>query len=268
MLKQQMKLAAQILIALVIPGSLQQCSDTNVNPVIRKNPPVLNLDGNGVKRKMHGQAFTFEASVYQDYEFTLGSTSSANIQVYWGDDQVTPYRIDSEYYPIAHTYRYGGSYPVRITGDVRNITSFSSYYGNAQFTDINFKALTNLREVVVGLTPAPSTIDLSHNRKLEKVSLGDLHELESVALPGTHNIWSIEIYGRSSINTREMDAVIDNIYKNTQAKKIRNGIFYLSNRWEDEDSPDMMVGPPSASAILKLKKLQDVYGWQITPALP
>jgi hypothetical protein len=255
----------RLVIAVVTLAALQQCTDSDIVPTSKG--PNSTINSTISNRVNTNRAFTITASVYESFEIGLGTVSATNIMVTWGDGDVTPYLLTSSYHSIAHTYDNSGSYPVTITGDVRNITFFNSYYGNGQFTSVNFKALTNLRYVEIGLTPTPASLDLSHNRKLERISLGDLQELGALALPNTHNISRIEIYGRCLLDTQDMDAIIDNIYQNARAKKIRDGIFYLSSRWEDETTEEFMVGPPSPSGILKLKKLRDIYGWEIIPAL-
>ena len=265
-----MKATLKLLLALMVVSISQQCTDPDIKPYSQMsgNKSLINAS----KRATTGRnAFTLQPSVLDEYMFALGTTSpSARISISWGDGIVTPFTITSSYQDVEHTYTHGGyyfDYTMRITGDINKITFFSSYYGSAQFTTIDFKALTNLEEISIGLTPAPSVIDLSHNHKLVKISLIDLEDVESLILPRTHNISWIDLFGLD-FTTEDIDGVIDNIYKNTVTKKITNGTFGLAMDDEDENEEGPMMGPPSTSSINKLRDLQDSYGWTILPALP
>jgi hypothetical protein len=265
-----MKTTFNIFLALMILGIFQQCIDADLKPNTQLAGS-KSLIAASKRLNTVGHAFTLQPSVLEDYTFGLGTTSpSARISIAWGDGTVTPVTITSSYQDIEHTYTYAGSYfdyTMRITGDLNKITFFSSYYGSAQFTSIDFKALTKLEEISIGLTPAPSIIDLSHNHKLVKISLIDLEDVQSIILPRTHNLSWVDLFGLD-LTTADVDGVIDNIYKNTLSKKITNGTFGLAVDEGDENAEGAMMGPPSTSSLRKLRELQDSYGWTIHPALP
>lgn len=265
-----MKSSLKILLTLVLAGIFEQCIDADIQPdaQLHGNKPLVNASNQPTAMR---HAFTFQASVFDEYTFALGTaTPSANIVIAWGDGTVTPLTITSSYQDVGHTYTYldpNLDYTISITGDLNKITFFSSYYGNAQFTTIDFKALTKLEEISIGLTPAPPVIDLSHNHRLVKISLIDLEDVEMLILPRTHNISIIDLFGLD-FTTQDIDGVIDNIYKNTVTKKITNGMFGLGMDDENENEESLMMGPPSSASIIKLRELQDFYGWTILPALP
>ena len=265
-----MKTTFNIFVALVILGIVQQCIDADLKPNTQLAGS-KSLIGASKPPSTVGRNFTLQPSVLDEYMFGLGTTSpSARIIIAWGDGEVTPLTITASYQDVGHTYTYRGQYfdyIMRITGDLNKITFFSSYYGNAQFTTIDIKALTKLEEISIGLTPAPSVIDLSHNHKLVKISLIDLEDVQSIILPGTHNLSWVDLFGLD-LTTADVDGVIDNIYKNTVSKKITNGTFGLAVDDGDENVQNAMMGPPSASSLRKLRELQDSYGWTIHPALP
>jgi hypothetical protein len=265
-----MKPKHTFLLVLMMLAICQQCIDADIKPKNSFKSGKLLIDG--AKRPITVRhAFTLSPSALDYYVFALGTTSpSADIIVAWGDGAETPFTITSPYQDIEHTYAYSGyysDYTIRITGDLNKITFFSSYYGSSQFTAIDFKALSKLEEIEIGLTPAPSVIDLSHNHKLVKISLIDLEDVQSLILPRTHDISRIDLFGLD-LTTGDIDGVIDNIYKNTLTKKITNGLFGLGMDDGDDNEEGPMMGPPSISSIKKLRELQDSYGWTILPALP
>jgi len=59
-----------------------------------------------------------------------------------------------------------------------------------------------------------------------------------------------------------MDALIDQLHSGAVANNITGGEISFHAYAPD---PSIMVGPPSAAAINKLRNLRDNYGWALSP---
>jgi hypothetical protein len=216
-------------------------------------------------------AFTMVADVAatditQPFYFYIGGTEG-EISVNWGDGTIETYSLDTEYeFEVAHSYTIPQDYPIVITGDLKNIRYFYSFYGGSVFREISFKNLTNLIEIRYGLTNCPKVIDLSHNTKLQFAMLPHLADMETLILPRSHEISFIEIDGINQLNTEDIDRFVDNIYNNTVKKNITNGIIGMRGYWAQEEGDFTMVGPPSPAAMTKLLYLQNNYGWSVSPS--
>jgi hypothetical protein len=215
-------------------------------------------------------AFTMTAQAGASLEFPfyfyLGG-ESMNISINWGDGETQDYSInDPQGVEITHAYAAAGTYPISITGDIEKITHFYSFYGGSVFSEIAFRHLTNLREILYGLTYCPNTIDLSHNTKLQFAMLPGLMNLQTLILPENHEIRFIEVDGDNQLNTEDIDAIINNIYTNSSAANIREGTFGLRASWAQPEDDLGMVGPPSAETMVLLQSLRDDYGWLVNPS--
>jgi hypothetical protein len=216
-------------------------------------------------------AFTMLADVAatditQPFYFYIGGTGG-EISVDWGDGTIETYSLDTEYeFEVAHSYTIPQDYPITITGDLRNIKYFYSFYGGSVFKDISFKNLPNLIEIRYGLTNCPKVIDLSHNSKLQFAMLPHLADMETLILPKSHEISFIEIDGINQLNTQDIDEFVNNMYNNTVKKNIMNGMIGMRAYWAQEEGDFTMVGPPSPEALAKLALLQNNYGWLISPS--
>jgi hypothetical protein len=199
------------------------------------------------------------------FYFYIGA-EGANLSVNWGDGSIEEYSVNEPSgIEISHAYAVTGTYSITVTGDLDKIVHFYSFYGGSEFSNISFRHLTNLRELLYGLTACPSTIDLSANARLEFAVLLGLRDLETLILPEEHAINFLEVDGDNLLNTDDVDGIINNIYSNVIASGLREGLLSLRASWT-QDAEDMtMVGPPSADAILLLDELRNDYGWSISP---
>jgi hypothetical protein len=202
-------------------------------------------------------------------EFSFELIFTGTITIDWGDnsrDTTLTFTSPTQAW-LPHSYPAAGNYPITVTGDIDQITMFYSYYGQGPIDAIDFAPLVNLTEIRFGLTRSPQIIDLTHNTKLEFAALAGLDAVQ-ILLPAEHNISTITIAGPNGLTTEAVDAVIDNIYANSVAKNITNGLFDLVAHWYEPEGATMFVGPPSAEAMAKLRILQDDYGWEISPVVP
>jgi hypothetical protein len=216
------------------------------------------------------RAFTMTAEADGDLEspfsFYVGG-ESMNISVNWGDGNVESYSINDPYgVEIAHNYAAAGSYPVTITGDLRKIVHFYSFYGIGDFSRISFRNVPNLRELLFGLTSGPATLDLSRNNKLEQAMLPGMRSLQNLILPETHNLVFLEVDGENGLDSNDINAIIQNIYTNTSASGRREGVFGVRGTWYQDEGDMTMIGPPSAESIELLNSLRNDFGWYVHPS--
>lgn len=190
---------------------------------------------------------------------------SGTLTVDWGDGSTETKSLTLYETEFSHYYAAAGYYPVAISGDLDRVSSFYSFYGDGEFSDIRFDHLVNLNEIRYGLTACPGVIDLRFNRNLEFAMIPSLLNLETLYLPQRHRISFLEIDGVNHLDTEDIDAIIDNIYANTVRENITGGLLSLALVWYQEETDTSMVGPPSAAALAKLDLLRDNYGWQIRP---
>ena len=219
-------------------------------------------------------AFTIGATPLHDYDsdvpgydFQFYMKGSGSITIHWGDGSSSVHQFTDSWDTFSHGYATSSEYTIAITGDIKNITYFDTYYGMGAFNAINFKRLAALEEISIGLTESSSEIDLTHNTKLKVVALAGMQQLEKLILPKHHNISHIYLDGPFKFDSEDVDGIIDNIYANAVAKNITGGRITLYREWYQEEGDMSMVGPPSASSIEKLHTLKNTYGWEVTPSL-
>jgi hypothetical protein len=205
---------------------------------------------------MHGRA-----TASNTFSFTVQSATGGDVVIDWGDGTTTAHELD--YTSKSHTYATGGSYFISVTGDISKINYFSSYYGDAVLDQINLEHVTELKDMRCALTESPTSIDLSHNTKLEHLDVGAARQLEHIELPTEHNISGLNINGPNNLTIDAVNYIIENIHTNAVNKNILDGFFNLKKVFYEANSP--MVGPPSSESITKLQVLRDSYGWNVVP---
>jgi hypothetical protein len=211
---------------------------------------------------------TAEADANPEYPFYfyIGG-EQANLSINWGDGETETLTINEvQGQEITHDYAAAGSYPITITGDLDKIVHFYSFYGGSVFSDIQFQHLTNLEELLYGLTASPATIDLSQNTNLETAMLPGLRDLETLILPETNSLTFLEVDGDNRLNTDDVDAIINNIYTNASSANRREGVLGLRASWAQAEDDMTMIGPPSAESLILLESLRDEYGWIVHPS--
>lgn len=215
-------------------------------------------------------AFTMTAEAMADPEypfyFYIGG-SDAELSINWGDGSIETVTLtDSHGEEITHAYAAAGHYPITITGDLDKIVHFYSFYDGSIFSEIQFRHLTSLKELLYGLTAGPATIDLSHNEQLETAMLPGLRDLETLILPETHGLKFLEVDGDNNLDSEDVNAIINNIYTNVSARNLREGVLGLRASWAQEETDMSMIGPPSAESLILLESLKNDYGWTVHPS--
>jgi hypothetical protein len=266
-----MKSIVQSLVMLLFACSLQNCQD-NLSGELSESEQTITAQK--IKERQQNNVFTLSAIVREDYgvpanKFLMYITgSSGKITINWGDGTDSAFTFTDNELGLEKIYAAPGRYEITITGDLKNIQRFQSSYGEGVFDSVNFKNLTGLESLRIGLTPGPEVIDLSTNRKLREVMLTDINELTVIRLPKNHSISSASIAGPNNLSSSTVDEVINSIYEAAVKRKIYNGYFnvmYLF--YENPEVAKDLVGPPSSTSVAKLRTLQDVYGWEIVPSL-
>lgn len=197
------------------------------------------------------------------FQIDIVSRSGGEITIDWGDGVIESgsLREDGEF--LTHAYSDGGRYFISITGDISRITDFYSYYGMGPLDRINLDHLTELIDLRIGLTHSPSSIDLTHNKKLELINMAGCVNLEEILLAPDNRILFMGIEGPNNIGTAAIDNIIDKLYQSVLADGRRNGGFSFPVAWYEETN--VMVGPPSYFSLFKLDELTDNYEWTIYP---
>jgi hypothetical protein len=259
-----MKTLSRTLILLACAYLLQQCEETDAPQV---NPAFD--DVNTSAAKINTFVFYAIAAENNSFLFDLGGTPGYRVFIDWGDGTSTEFSFDANTPTptLEKIYDTPGRYKVTISGDIREITSFSSSYGQGVFDSINVSALRKLERFSVGLTHGPQSIDLSSNTQLTSVGLTNVYELSEIILPKKHRIQSISIAGPNQLTTAVVDQVIKNIYDNAVKTNLYFGYFNalkLFHLYGGEGYGEL-VGPPSATSLVMLKELRDVYNWEVLP---
>jgi hypothetical protein len=214
-------------------------------------------------------AFTMVGQTDADAEvpfyFYIGA-AGADLIIDWGDGSVETRSINEPGgEEVTHPYAVAGSYPITITGDLDKIVHFYSFYGGSVFSEIHFRRLINLKELLYGLTHCPAVVDLSYNTKLEHAMLPSLLDLEQLILPAKHQLAFLEVDGGNRLDAADVNAIISNLYTNTSAANRRDGILGLRAYWAQPEDDMTMIGPPSAASLVLLESLRNDYGWIVRP---
>jgi hypothetical protein len=210
-------------------------------------------------------SYTDYSSFNNSFKFYLWGGNNGIVTVNWGDGVVDVRELQPAYVgrPFFHLYPCPGDYPITITGDLDNITLFKAGFGNGAIDKIDFTHLSEVKEVSFGLAPSPAVLDFTSNLKLETLILIALTDLEEVILPPSHNISLVSLDGENRMTTPAVDAVIDNLCRNTIRKNIRNGSMGWRMSWVQEDNS--IIGPPTATALAQVKIMKEKYGWMFYP---
>ena len=131
--------------------------------------------------------------------------------------------------------------------------------------EIDFTQLTALTELRFGLTRSPRVIDLTHNLELTFLNLSGLQNTEILDLPHHNKVNVLLIDGCKALTTGSINAIIDDVHFSAVTDSRYEGIFTLREEWFEET--DVILGPPSAASIDKLRDLRDNYLWFIAPEL-
>jgi hypothetical protein len=220
------------------------------------------------------------ANLYQDQFLTFNITATemgtrltfflsgngGRVSVNWGDGTIEKKYVTSRI-RLEHEYGNMKNYTVNVSGDIKTITELELNYADMVFNKIHFGGLTNLKYLNFNLFAAgPITVNLSRNRMLEHITLLGIERMEDVILPSTNKISSLDISGDNNLSTAAVDRIVARIHDSV-VNSPRAGFITLRATWYQEEGDNAMVGPPSSYTINKLKKLRDVYGWNVNPEI-
>jgi hypothetical protein len=245
-------------------ATLLQCTDYGERSRLDKNqltgsPQEKSATRGRVTSAQSG--FTIKPNVLY-YTMTLNGTPGM-LFINWGDGSNTqPFVLDGISAAASHGYAGPGDYEINITGDIDQVTSFESYYGDGEVSDVDLSGLTALTQISMGFMNGPSVIDLSKNTQLSIVHLVRIAQLKQVLLPLNTILRFIDVGGPNQMTTTDIDNVIDQVYTGALANQTTIGRFFLNGK----SSPGSgAVGPPSPTGWAKLGDLQNNYGWEIQP---
>jgi hypothetical protein len=266
-----MKISLRLVLIIVAALPLTQCTEEEIQVAKDQfGAEALTIANTSTNLT---NAFTIGATPLYDYDeqvsgydFQFYMKGSGSITINWGDGAISTHQFTDSWDTFTHGYASTGEFAISITGDLKNITYFDTYYGMGSFNAINFKRLMNLEEVSIGLTESSRTLDFSRNIKLSRLSLAGMQDLETVILPKRHNISTITIDGPFNFDATDIDGIIENIYNNAVAKNITGGMFTLYREWYQEEGDYGMIGPPSPTSMEMLNTLKTMYGWSIYPS--
>jgi hypothetical protein len=267
----RMKITLRSITILIAALVLIQCSEEEIQLTKKE----LTADISSAKSSSNSSnAFTIGAMPMHDwdgenpgYDYSFYMIGTGSITINWGDGTSTTHQFTDSWNYFLHGYSTPDNRTITITGDLGNITYFESFYGTGAFNAIDFKRLTNLKDVQIGLTESSRRLDFSHNSKLQSIFLAGMQDLDGLRLPKQHDIRSISLDGPFNFDTNDVDRIIDNIHHNAFAKNLTGGYFTLPATWYHDEGDTSMIGPPSPAAIEKLRALQNTLGWTIYPAL-
>jgi hypothetical protein len=199
--------------------------------------------------------------------FLMGT--GGNITVDWGDGTRESIYVGEEYVGLDHDFNREEEdttdFAIRISGDLKAITTFNYYYDGLVVNEMHFGGLTNLKELDMGvLQDGPPVINLSKNKLIERVLLPGVQRLQDLILPTSNKIQAIDISGTNELSTADADRIIARVHDSV-VKSPRTGYFNLPASWAQEEDDPTMIGPPSSYSMNKLRKLKRKYGWNIFP---
>lgn len=263
-----MKSLIKLSFLLLVACLFQNCRDLSFD--LTQSEEAINAQAVALKASKNKNALTLTAVVKDDYQFPANQFlvsiqgTAGSISVNWGDGTSTSYTMDGNFINLEKIYAEPGRYNVGITGDIKNITFFTSAYNLGVFDNINLAPLTGLKSLRIVLTSGPQLLDLRNNKKLEELSLTDVDELTHILMPKHHLLKSVSISGPNSLQASTVNTVINSVYQTAVKKGIYDGYFDVRKLFYEEESTEM-IGPPFEQALAQLKELQDIYNWEIHP---
>jgi hypothetical protein len=205
-------------------------------------------------------AFTFQPA-YEDFNFGINAEGAGSLLINWGDGTVQSVTLPvSDHF--SHLYTGAGPFYAFVTGDLDHIVQTQFFYGNG---DINALSLIHLPELKVfrsGLNHMPATVDVSKNLKLEHFEVMSL-QFSSLDISKNVHINFLYLFA-PAFSTAAIDKVVDDLYANVTTYEIYGGDFSAPQ----EEDMGIIIGPPSAGSMDKLRSLRDYYQWTFYQDLP
>jgi hypothetical protein len=257
--------------AVMVALMIMRCSEENIEPALLDDDPSTHMEGYYPSTVFAIEVTTIlggrveENGLPQLTEFYLSGDPGAKVKVNWGDGTIEKVTLDESRNYMSHQYTRIKNYNIQVSGEISKITTFGIYYQHIIIRDVYLSGLVNLKRLSMGLNyRSPSIVNFSHNRKIETIDFSGSSELTDIIVPSENRLTTVLLSGPNSLSTAVVDRIISRVYTSVQASP-RAGYIALNENW-GEESPGM-IGPPSDYSITKLRKLRDVYGWEVTPEL-
>lgn len=168
-------------------------------------------------------------------------------------------------YTGAGGYEANQRYLLHFTGELESITHFVGVYHNANFYEIDFTRLTNLRFFDLTIALTPKKVDLSMCTSLSHLNLFECQGTEELLVPRSPNLYYVAVTG-SRLSPEALNVVIEKVHSNARDFEMYGGEFRLLESSFVSEEEHVIAGPPDEDARQKLRELRDVYGWMIEPA--
>jgi hypothetical protein len=182
----------------------------------------------------------------------------SGLHIDWGDGSVG-YDISD-----GHKYEPGKRYVIHVSGALESINEVGGVYNSANFHDIDFTRLTNLRTLDFTIASTPKRVDLSTCTRLSRLNFFECRGTEELILPRSPELVHVIVSG-SQLSTAAINAVIDRMHANAKEFEIYSGEFRFIRNTFGTDDMTILAGPPDEAALEKLRELRDVYHWTIEP---
>lgn len=197
----------------------------------------------------------FNDDIFRPKHFGIQmSGQSGSVTIDWGDGTSEPYELSGNTTPyVNHDYGFParGMYKINITGDLDKIETL--LYDRDVIKYINVQGLIALREMSTGnFIEALEEIDLTHNTRLEKLSMISVRGLRKIILPERSIIRYIDVSGSAGLTQAGLDDLVDQVYTSVYARNTMYGHFKLLN-----------MHPPSPASAAKLDELRNYFGWTV-----
>lgn len=241
---------------------LFQCSDERIEPTLTED---LKTSANAYADQFLTIGVTKTAD-HSTIEFWL-SGNEGEMSINWGDGTIQKnVSVANEYVSFWHHYDDNKNYSIVISGEISQITEIILEDQNMKINSIHLGGLPKLRTLVLDNLPnGPQVLNLSRNRSIEYLKTSRTSTISDIILPTSNELIGLDITGNNKLTTSIVDRLIarvhDSVVNNPRSGEItiRSGI--------DGDAATTMIGPPSSYSINKLRKLQNVYGWKVTPGI-
>lgn len=201
-------------------------------------------------RTDHPQSRLFELRL------DINPSAAESVTIDWGDGTIEEYHTGTSLQ--SHQYAAKGPYFVSVYGELQAIEEFSVYYCCNDIGEISLRFVPELKRLAMVLCKTPSTIDVSHNLKLESI---ELSESSVVSLDVSNNIHLkyFDIAFNPNFSTESLTEIIHDLYQHAVTHNNTNGYFTFFS------GQGGMIGPPSDTALEELRILRDDYHWTLNP---
>lgn len=218
-----------------------------------------------------GITMNVRPSLEGEYAFFMSGIAGKKVVIDWGDGSAVENVILSTYIPedfsryeFLHNYDDPAkNYFVSVTGDLEAIQEYGNRW-TGEVLALSFHHATGLVRFGLQFNYAVQNLDFTANQELRILALG-FSNVRSINISANKKLKVIFLEELLLLSTAEIDKVIDDLYTNVVETGNTGGSLNMQ-RYDRDLNESVMLGPPSAEAIEKLRILRDDYGWSIGPA--